>query len=473
MNIVRSIIFYISSFLLAVTPTSQFTEGVVGQPRSFLPSQTITQTDRTISNLIYRGLFEYDIYGELKPDLAESWSVSDDGIVYTVKMKPGQYWSDGTPITADDLIYTSFKVKDLTDVATDKVDNLTVRYTLPNKYSPFLSLLTVNVMKSNTEEEQNSLAPISSGPFKVVKINRSGPIIKEVVLYDFSKKSKINRLIFRYYGSEDELITASELGEIDGFVSSKDREVGGFTEYQYPLQGVYYALFFNLRNDKFKDLETREAFAKTIPVDDLTFPYGIPVQGVISRSVYTDDELEFNSFDEDFLTDLGVENVTLTIPDLPQHSELARAIEGLWESKLGVNVEVKKVDPTKIEGNVIKDRDFEILLYGQEVGRDPDRYAYWHSTQSAYPGLNLSGFEHVRADRALEEGRNQTEGEDRVVHYNQFQEVINEQKPAIFLYHPFVRYYVSDFVEGIGDKYTFSQGDRFLDFVNWDIIETN
>ena len=113
------------------------------------------------------------------------------------------------------------------------------------------------------------------------------------------------------------------------------------------------------------------------------------------------------------------------------------------------------------------------MLFGQEVGRDPDRYVLWHSTQKDPPGLNISGFDQIRADRALEEGRNESDSDKRVVHYSEFQKTVVGQTPAIFLYHPFVHYYVSKYIEGIGEKYTFSYSDRFLDFANWKRVKTN
>jgi ABC-type transport system substrate-binding protein len=97
----------------------------------------------------------------------------------------------------------------------------------------------------------------------------------------------------------------------------------------------------------------------------------------------------------------------------------------------------------------------------------------WHSTQKEYPGLNFTGFEQVRADRALEEGRNELDNEKRVVHYREFQKAFMEQTPVIFLYHPFVHYNVTKYIEGIGEKYTFTYADRFLDFTNWKKIKTN
>ncbi len=473
MNIVQKIILFVYSFILALLPTERYVEGTLGQPRSFLPSQIKTQTERTISSLIYRGLFKYDIYGVTVPDLAETWSVSPDGLIYTIKLKDNQRWTDGTKITADDLIYTSYKVSDLSGVATDKVDALTVRYTLPNKYAPFLSLLTVGVMPINAEEKMDPLKPISSGDYRVVMIGRTGRLIKEVVLATTSGDYEIRKILFRFYSNEEELVTAAKLGEIDAFISTDNIKLENFTDYRFPLQGIYYALLFNLRNDKFKDVALRQKMEKVLPIKDLINDKGIQVQGAISRSIFTDTALVFDKYDNKFVDELINQDVTITIPDIKSHSDLAGEIKNYWEDKLGLNVSINKVDPTKLVSQVIEPRNFEILLYGQEVGRDPDRYVLWHSTQKDPPGSNITGFDQVRADRALEEGRNEPDSDKRIVHYNEFQKVINEDTPAIFLYHPYVYYYVSKYIGGIGEKYTFTYADRFLDLSNWKRVNTN
>src|SRR3989344_2651159 len=470
MTIIEKIIFEIAAFILAISPSTNYVEGVVGQPRSFLPHQTQTQTDKTISSLIYRGLFKYDIYGSLIPDLADSWTISEDGIVYSIKMKEEQTWTDGTPITSDDLIYTSFKSAELVGVATDKVDDLTVRYTLPNKFSPFLSLLTHGVMKINSEEDQNPLKPISNGTFRVLSVEESGPIFKQIILLNLDQSQGIRKLIFKYYPNEEEVVTAAKLGEINGFIASKDYVFENFEEKNFPLQSVYYSLYFNLRNEKLKDIELRKKLRKALHVQEIAYDKGITTIGPISRNAFTDKKTGGDYYDKGYKENLQTQ-LTITVPDVKSLVEVAQRVKTFWEEKLNMDVKIKTVEPDKFENEIIKNRDFEVLLYGQEIGRDPYRYVNWHSTQKEPPGLNLPGFEQVRADRALEEGRNEIDSDKRLTHYSEFQKVIDEQAPAIFLYHPFIKYYVNKYVNGIGDKYTFTAADRFLDFGVWYITK--
>jgi len=455
------------SFIFAIAPVKSYTEGIVGQPESFFPSQAVSQNDTTISQLIYRGLFKYDIYGTLVPDLADSWSISSDGLVYTITLKENQRWSDGSPIVADDLIYTAFKSRYLQDVGTDKVDDLTVRYILPNKFSPFISLLTKGVMKDGSEEEYNPLSPVSSGPFRVVRVSKSGKVVKEVMLYSETANPEIKKISFRYYSSEDELELSARLGEIDAFMSSQEHQLENFDNKKFPLQGIYFALFLNLDNEGLSELEFREDLRATLNINELIYDRGINVEGPISRSIYTDPDIDYDKYNKGLRDDLDGKELVITIPDLKNHKQMAERIKGIWEDKLKVNVKIQKRDPTTFIEDVINKRDYQILLYGQAVGRDPDRYINWHSTQKEFPGLNLSNFDQVRADRALEEGRNAIDTDQRLIHYNEFQKVIDEYVPAIFLYHPYANFYVSKHITGVGEKYTFTAADRFLDFMGW------
>lgn len=425
--------------------------------------------------MIFRGLFKYDIYGATIPDLADTWTVSDDGLTYTIKLKENQYWTNGKKITSDDLIYTSYKSPDLSGVATDKIDDLTVRYTLPNKYAPFLSLLTIDVLPADSIEKSNHLMPVSSADFRVVRVKKRGSFISNVTLATNSDAYSIKKIVFRFYPNNEELRTAAKLGEIDGFMSDTNccGDLDSFTDYKFPIQGIYYSLYFNLRNEKYQDLSLRQKLEDSLPIEDLISDKGIKVQGPISRSVFTDRALNFDKYDPTLSAALDGTIVEIKVPDEKNNLKLVEDIKSVWKDKLGLTVVIKKVPSEDFVDKVITPRDFEVLFYGQEVGRDPDRYVLWHSTQSEAPGLNITGFSHVRADRALEEGRNELDNSKRVIHYNEFQKVINEQIPAIFLYHPYEHYYVSKRITGIGQKYTFTYGDRFLDFANWKRVGTN
>jgi peptide/nickel transport system substrate-binding protein len=469
MALIQSILFYFLSLIYLLVPAKTYVEGVVGQPESFLPTRAQTDIDKTISKLLYRSLFKYDNFGTLVPDLAETWQVSNEGLVYTVTIGDNQFWSDGTKINANDLLYTSYKSPNLRGVATDKIDDLTVRYTLPNKFSPFLSLLTGGVMKNQSDENYNGFYTPSSGPFRLTSTKKKGEMVKRVVLLN-PKSPTIKQIAFRFYLTEGELATGYRLGEFHAFLLKDLAEfkVDKSTLLKhYPIQSVYYGLFFNLRRDAYKDIQLRQQLAKTLNVADVIFGYGIPVEGPISRNYYTSEKYKVSEYDPTAVYNLLDKEIVLDVPSTPALIEVANRIKLGWEDKLNANVTLVKHTSDDIKTSIIEPRDFAILLYGQEVGRDPDRYVNWHSTQAEAPGVNLSGFDNVRGDRALEEGRRELDTEARTKHYTEFQKVVSENTPAIFLHHPYMNYYVSAKLKGMGDKYTFTAADRFLDFDNW------
>ena len=107
---------------------------------------------------------------------------------------------------------------------------------------------------------------------------------------------------------------------------------------------------------------------------------------------------------------------------------------------------------------------------GQEVTRDPDRYVLWHSTQIDPPGLNFTGFESIRLDKALEEGRKELSQEERATHYDLLQRLLIQESPAIYLYHPGYKYYLNSRFKGLDLNNMYLPDERFWNFDKWSNI---
>lgn len=464
MEFIYTIILSITAFFLSLVPTREFREGLISQPVSFYPMKAVSQTDKTISRLIYRGLFKYNIYGELNPDLVDSYNISDNGLVYTIKIKDNQYFIDGRKITADDVFYTSINSQSLQGIVIDKVDEYTVSFTLQNKYAPFLSLLTDGIIQNGSLERGGDLMPVSSGDFRVIKVKRSGPIVKEVVLY--STKYNIPKLVFRFYTSEEELKIAARLEEIDAFISYDNIQINNFERYKFPILSNTYGLFFNMEKESAIPKELRQKIAKSINTEEISIEYGIPSEGVISRDFYTNKNLKFDKYDKKLSEDLKEQRFVIKVPDYKNNKKVVELIRGNIEQNLNIDYDIELFEPDKFINEVIRTKDFEVIFFGIETSRDPDRYLNWHSSGKA-PGYNFTNFTNAIADKSLEDGRNEVDALKRKAHYDKFQEVFDQNLPAIFLYHPFMNYYVSKRVTGLSEKTTFDLTDRFNDYPNW------
>jgi len=95
-------------------------------------------------------------------------------------------------------------------------------------------------------------------------------------------------------------------------------------------------LFFNLRDGQLSDLEFRQKLVQVLPVRILTSNCGIPVEGPISRSIYTDKSVNFYLYDEDFIPEYVGKTLNFIIPDTRKHKAMANEIEEYWEKQLGI-----------------------------------------------------------------------------------------------------------------------------------------
>ncbi len=165
-----------------------YIEAMVGFPQHINPLLTplsASDVDADLTSLIYSGLFTFNNHKELTPDLVTTYTVSDDGLIYTFYLRAGNTWQDGRPISADDVDYTIHAIQDpltgspwrglLEDVEFKKIDALQFTLTIKEAYAPFVSNLTFGIVPQHiwyTVPPQQvatsplNLAPLGSGPYQ-------------------------------------------------------------------------------------------------------------------------------------------------------------------------------------------------------------------------------------------------------------------------------------------------------------------
>ena len=158
--------------------------------------------------------------------------------------------------------------------------------------------------------------------------------------------------------------------------------------------------------------------------------------------------------------------VTLTTIQKDDMILAAETIRDMWQN-IGVKVNLKIVETGKIQKEIIKPRAYEVLLFGQILGRDPDPYPFWHSSQANDPGINLSLYANKEVDRLLEDARQTSNTEERQKKYEEFQQKIIQDIPAIFLYSLQYTYLVPNNIKGITTESINHTSDRFSNIENW------
>lgn len=499
------------------------TEGIIGTPRFINPVLAITDADRDLTTLVYSGLLRATPDGGFAPNLADHYSISEDGRTYSVVLRADSIFHDGTPVTADDVIFTVKKIQDPSlkspayanwdGVEVIKTDDRTVVFTLKSAYAPFIKNLTLGILPahlwgevSNSEFPFSNLNtyPIGSGPFKVATVTRtSGGIPSSYELEPFSRYLSgapyLSRMTLQFYQNESDLLSALERGDIDAAASLSPEKlglIGSLRVEKAPLNRVFGVFLNQNQAEVLRDSTVRKALGDAIDRDDLVHQvlggYGTPLSGPVPSGTRSETASEptpdritearsalvragWKENTEGYFektTGAGKEAKTvplafsITTGNITELRAAAQYLADTWK-RLGVRVEVKVFDQGDLSQNVIRPRKYDALLFGEVVGRELDLFAFWHSSQRNDPGLNIALYANSTADEVLEKLRSTEDKQARDELYATFEALIRKDNPAIFLYTPDFVYTVPQGLRGLTLGFIETQSDRFLSVADW------
>jgi len=513
-----------SAFLVDVAAHGgKLTEGVLGTPRFINPLLALSDSDRDLSTLIYSGLLRADSNGKLVPDLAESYTISDDKLTYTFVLKKAVVFQDDSPITADDVVFTLEKAKDPAfgsprksawdSVTVEKINNETISLTLREPYAPFIQNATLGILPKHiwskvTPEEfpfsQFNTRPVGSGPYAVdnIKYNSSG-LPSEYHLTAFKKyslgKPYISTLIIKSYGSETDLLTGLKNGDVESVSGITPRHIPSLqqdstTIVRAPLPRVF-GVFFNqnvapalvykevrtalsLVTDRQEIVDTvlgsyGQTITGPIPPNKIASP-SAPTVGTNERIASAQALLEKNGWkknDEGIYQKKekkGVTTLSLSIStgDAPELKTAAEIIQKQWQ-KIGALVSVKIFEVSDLNQNIIRPRKYDALLFGEVIGRDHDLYPFWHSSERNDPGLNIALYTNLKVDKTLESLRKTSDPVEKDILLKKFNTEIQTDTPAVFLYSPYFIYIVPQKVHNITLGELNSVSERFSNVHEW------
>jgi peptide/nickel transport system substrate-binding protein len=514
------------------TDGGTYIEGVVGYPKNVNPLYASgNDVDKDLSFLIYSSILKYNNDGELVGDLVESFRIDKEGRNYTFKIKDNVYWHDQTKLTASDIVFTFNLIKNpeyksplrqaFVDVSIQKVDDLTVKFSLPEPYAPFLSLLTFGIIPKDLWSGYNpdsiilsdlNLKPVGSGPFKFKTLYKSkNGEIKEYELEInedyYGKKPYLEEIKFEFFVDRQEAISSLNNKQIMGinylpFEKRSELLAQNSLNIYDLIQAQTVSLFFNSEKNEFlADKENRLWLEKSINkqeiVKDVFYNTYRPATGVylkenpaynnevdhhgynpneaknyfkpvienyLEEKSNTEEEEENKDTEEENNEEKGLQ-LELTIVGTQKNDEVAQKIKKYF-NEVGIDLNIKVITGEQA-ANLIADKDFEILLYGQEVGGDPDIFSFWHSSQRNGKGLNIAGYNNAQVDKLLTQGRRETNQEIRMEKYREIQEIFNIEVPAIFLYSPTYTYIQSRDVKGFSGNILISPENRFNSVSDW------
>jgi len=277
--------FYLKNTQIQPTIGGTHIEGVIGQPRFINPIYANSDVDRDLVELLFSGLMKYKGEGlEIVPDLVEKYEVEQDGRVYKFYLKKNLFWSDGQPLTADDVVFTIKTIQNPNyksplmanwiGIEVEKISDLGVEFRISKPYSAFLENCTVkilpkhiwkNISPENFPLDINNLNAVGSGPYKIKEIKRDKQnLIESIVLninpFYSGKKPYIPTIKFLFFSNKEELIKAAKKEKIKGFSLSYFEKINDEWKINFLQMPRYFAVFFNPEKSEFlKEEKFRKA----------------------------------------------------------------------------------------------------------------------------------------------------------------------------------------------------------------------
>ena len=515
---------YLENTKVVPTKGGILREVMVGQPQSLNPLfALLNDADRDISELIFAGLLKYDQEGSLIKDLAKDYKISKDGKIYEFTLEDNLFWSDGEEITTQDIVFTIESVRNpevqsplrliWQEVKVEKTDNKTIKFILPNPYPPFLENFTFKILPYHIFNKVSPQAFIleppqnltSSGQFEIKVIEKdSENKIRKIILERnpnfHGKASFLEKIEITFIPTTGDFPTWKNKALSFAGISSEQKSIfkENFNIYKLSVPR-YFALFLNQNKSILSQKEVREALAFATPKNEIIEKILLGEARIIDSPFLPENRIEgdFKQYkfnlkkaqeilekagwqdkDKDGIREKILKEGEKTTPlklilftvEQEELKKAAEIIQARWK-EIGVKLVIRTLEPTKLLQENIKERKYDILLFGQGLSIIPDPYPFWSSFQKEYPGLNLSLYQNKDIDELLKNSREELNSKKRRGLLQKAQQKITDDIPAIFLYSPYYLYAVRDEVKGIDGKYIVDPSKRFINIENWYIYE--
>lgn len=505
-----------------------YTEAIIGSFQRLNPLlDQYNQADRDVNRLLFSSLIRFDAKGSPRPELAESWGVSKDGMTYNFSIRDNAIWHDGNPLTVDDIIFTidmmradeSIIPSDVEtfwdQVTIQKLDDYNIQFRLPEPFAPFLDYLNFGILPKHLLENLSfnqivestfNLQPVGSGPYKLERLIVENNNVVGVALTQnkdyFLGKPYIEQVIFRYYPDAASAYTAYLDKEVQGIAQvTADILPQVLTQ---PDLSVYTGrrpelslVLLNLNNPKvefLKDVNVRWSLMKGVNrsfiINRILNGQAIVADSPIlpgSWAHYADTPIEYDqegainllkssqyTFEQEADLVRAKDGVYLRFklahPDDPLHTLIAQSLQKDW-SQLGIEVTLDPMPYEVLIDEKLVQRDYEAALVDINLNRspDPDPYPFWDQAQ-ATGGQNYSQWDNNAASEYLEQARINFDISERIRLYNNFQVVFRKEMPAILLYYPVYSYAVDSKVQGVQMGPIYDPSDRLDNIKDWYLI---
>jgi peptide/nickel transport system substrate-binding protein len=477
--------------------------GTRNKPSIINPFFTTTSVSMSLMDLLFNRLVRLNSKGEIESDLAESWDISPDGLVYTFHLRKGVRFHDGKECTADDIKFTYDKIMApevnspfrpyFASVQEIKaIDKYTFQIILKKPSVPFIYRLVREIVPKHLLEKTDlkicyfNFRPMGTGPFKFKEWTKDNQIILEYNPDYYEGRPYLDKVIVKVYPDSESLWTGLMRGEVDyaTFIERKDYEVikddPAFKVFALAWDN-YYALLYNLDDSLLSDKRIREAIAYGIDrkalIEKIAYGYGkectgpfYPGSSVFNPSVmpyeYNPEkaiallqEAGWKDKDNDGILEKDSEELELKVLVDSKNEVDRRIIMAIRQQlqEMGIKIKVQLYDAEEMltQEFLEQNRPQAHLRLSMAMADGAEDIAAegWYSQESKKVA-KLWVYQNEEVDRLFELGEVTQDKKKRQEIYQKIHQLIYDNQPACFLYFPFVFHAVSAKFENVDEFFT-------------------
>ncbi|AGB24270.1 ABC-type dipeptide transport system, periplasmic component [Mycobacterium sp. JS623] len=437
---------------------------IAGEPDQLDPQKTSAYFSFEVLENVFDTLVAPDANLEMRPGLAESWDVSPDQLAWTFHLRRGVTFHDGSPFTADDVVYSYRRIIDQKLANADKfsavtgvtaTDPSTVRITLKQPTPNLLTNLggfkgVAIVSRRNVESGQIATHPVGTGPFAFASQKSGDSITLKASPTYWAGPPKVSGVTFRFISEPSTALSALQAGEIDWTDAIPPQRVAALkgddsiTLAATPSNDYWY-LALNEARPPWNDVRVRQAIAYAIDRDAIVqaTTYGTAVANQLAipqgNPFYTPYDTYRHDIDKakGLLAEARVAPKTLDMLVTTEYPETVTAAQIIADNlaPLGITVNIRTVDfATWLDEQ--NNGHFDMLMMGWLGNIDPDDFYYaQHHTDGS---SNAQKFSNREVDRLLDAGRVETNRNARADDYAKAATIIADEVSYIYLYNPSV-----------------------------------
>ena len=463
-------------------PAGTLIVALVAEPVNLDPPQVTDLNSLRVSRRVVETLVAFaDESTQIVPGLAESWTISKDGLQYTFKLRRGIKFHDGTPFNAEAVKFSierQFNAEHPANKlgkypfanyffgnvkAVEAMDESTVRFVLKEPRASFLAVLTAGaasiasptaVMKWGADYPSN---PVGTGPFKFASWQRGQQVVLEKNPDYWRGAPKFDRVVYRSIVEDQARLTELLTGAVDVIVGVPPDFVGQLAsspKANLMKQVGAHVWYLGINNQKkpFDDKRVRQALNyavnKDAIVNDVLKGTGSPSSGPVLPGTWgAEPALRAYPYDparaKKLLAEAGYPNgftTTMWVPESGSGMQSPVAMATVMQSNLkavGVNVTLQTMEWGAFLAKLRSKEQDLFALSWMAGSEDPDMVMYplLHSSQWTPNGPNRALYKNDRFDDLLHQARQSTDQAKRAQLYREAQKILVEDAPWVFVDH--------------------------------------